>query len=217
MQSKWKQTLVLGGIVLLLGVYFLVYENNRPSDEQIKTTQGEVTLFAGKTFDALELGSDSTLVRVEKKNNTWVITTPEEKDADNTLVESIIKQLSELKATMSINPTPPASAVNFGLDPVTKKIRIREVGATEYTEIAIGKENPLGTGVYIAVGKNPTIYSVPTSITSLAENTLESLRFKSPTPTATISNTPVPPVATATLSAITQPTNQVPTTPANGS
>ena len=192
MQKKWKSTLILAVIVLLLGIYYVAFEQNRPTDDELKNKKNEIALFTGTTIDALEFYKDSTPIKAELQDGKWMITSPEQKEADGTVIQGIVNQILALKSTTTIEPTPPTSLANFGLDPTTKKIAFRKTGATDFTVIQIGEENALGTGMYIRLDNEQKIYNVPTSIGTIADQSIDTLRFKSPTPTPIPSNTPIP-------------------------
>jgi hypothetical protein len=192
MQKKWKSTLILGGIVLLLGIYFVAFEQNRPTDEELKNKKNEIALFEGIAIDSLEFYKDLTPIKAELKDGQWMITAPEQKEADAIAIQGIITQITTLKATTSIEPTPPASLANFGLDPSTQKIAFRKTGSADFTVIQIGKENALGTGMYIRLNNEQKVYNVPTTIGTIADQSLDTLKYKSPTPTPVPSNTPQP-------------------------
>jgi len=194
--KKRKSTFVFLALFVLLLLYFIVFEKDRPTDDELEATKNDVKLFTFETesIDALEFYQGTEVIALESRNGQWIITKPEEKEADTAKVETIINDLKNLTATSTMHPGDGniMRLTNYGLDPIMKKIAFREQGKDEFTLINIGDKTPLESEYYISLDDDQTVYAVQASIDSLANTTFDDLKYLSPTPTPIPSNTPLP-------------------------
>lgn len=103
---KNKGALVLGGMVLLLGIYAYFGEYKREINEVAsKEAENKIVALKKDQVQKIELKKgNGTPVILEKTVNGWNVLSPVQDQADNEIIEAFLDQISSEKAVDKITP-----------------------------------------------------------------------------------------------------------------
>ena len=175
MQPRTTGLLLL--VALALGAFIYFYEIQGEGD-RLEAETRERHLFGGiepGDVDWIETRtSDGAALRAEQAEGAWQITEPVRFAAD-AAVERMAETLAALPTDTTFeNPGPDAE---YGLDPESARIVRFGVGDESY-ELRLGKETPVGSGVYARTGADEAIHTVASYRNTAFARSLFDLREK---------------------------------------
>lgn len=209
-------TATLVTLTLLIALVATVFFMNRNAEETANATPtpGEVQTFVfdgTKVVTSLEIKpKEGDAVKIERNaEKAWVMTLPEEVDADTAAAEAAASQVTALAISETIPHT--SDPAIFGLDdPAYTITLVFEDGKTSTVEV--GDITPSENGYYVRVDKD-NMYSVQRAgIEALTTLVTTPPYLNTPTPIPTATSTPLP-TETAVPATETSPTPEVTPTP----
>ena len=129
--------------------------------------------FGFKEITALDLRDDDTRLRVEKKDNKWVLSSEGERELDSEKVQTVIDSLRSLAAA-SFPSDDAADQSKYGLDQPTieAEVTVAEGGSSERVLISAVSNDR----VYAARQGQPTTYEVEKSAAEEIQRAIQELR-----------------------------------------
>lgn len=140
----------------------------------------KILAFEPSELRAIELGSASELIRLERSDSTlpWRMTRPEEAHANPAAVDEIVRIVSRLTGSDFAPDT--LSREGAGLAPPQYRFRV-ELASGETKEVAAGGD-PDAVRLNVQVTGDETIYIVPKITIEMAMKTTEELKARSDVP-----------------------------------
>lgn len=162
--KPWVTTLVLVGIAAALAAYIFLVEAKRepPPEQQEGTSPTPAPLWALKADDLIEItvarGEQTTTV--VRSDGEWLVTAPEESEADGARVDGVAFQVVNMESTRALADV--GDLADFGLEEPEIRVTLVLSDATT-VNLAIGDENPRHTARYVQKEGDPLVYLVFTS------------------------------------------------------
>jgi Domain of unknown function (DUF4340) len=154
-----KSFLILVVLALGIGAYAYFVESKRePAGTAAK--KAEVFTLDVDKIEEVEIKSASGDVTTLKKNGAkWQITAPEQLDADDSEINSVVSTLRSLEVQRTIDENPKALA-GFGLEPPRITVGFRAAGETGLRRLQLGNKTPTGGDLYARVEGQPKLFLV---------------------------------------------------------
>jgi hypothetical protein len=192
---KFRDTLILLGILALLGGYVYFFEI-RPEDEPPVEEQERAVfdLEADEIIDLTlfedEAGVEPALSLARQAGENWQIEVPVQEPANDTTVSSTVRRLAQLEATRVLEEAA-ADVTVYGLGEVaTWRVVLTLADGTAYT-LLIGDQNPTKTGYYAKKAEADIIYLISSSMVNTLQGWADEPPVQ-PTPTPVPTETPLP-------------------------
>jgi len=148
---KWKTTLVLLAIAIVLGLYIKFVESKRPSTEEAQRQAQNVVNFTRDKIEGVIIQNGDDKIDIRRRDNKWRLETPIKDQADNSLIDNLLLDLENWQKDSTI----PAREIDadkkklneFGL--TKPKLRLKLLGPDAPPEILLGKEAALEGKMYV--------------------------------------------------------------------
>jgi hypothetical protein len=155
----WRSTLVLLGLVLVVGAYLWLVDTPPPprrSDRQqgAESAQALPKLLAFDPADVVDMQLQRAhhTRSVQRRDGAWQGTD------DPAGITDFLHTLAELRVLMDISATASAKELaDYGLDPPLAVIVLHVNGRTAPLIVQMGDHNPATTGVYVRIGADGTV------------------------------------------------------------
>lgn len=190
--GTWMTLLLLAVIV-----GFAVYLNREKEDTVEATPTSEEITFvfppAEGTASSIEIKpAEGDAVRIVRNTeNAWMLELPFETEADPGYAEAAASQLSVLDVVSLIEGDPKT----FGLDTPDYVITVKFANGKSHI-LEIGDSTPTNSGYYVRLDGDKMMITGLSGVDSLVQLALFPPYLNTPTPTATITSTPIPPTET---------------------
>lgn len=185
--GTWVTVILL--VVAIAGAYLINKNAETTAEAEIIPTVEPQFLFDAtsivKSIEVTRIAGEP--VRLERKDNGWVLIKPFETEADAGLAEAAASQISALQVNQEITGNPS----DYGFDEPSVVITIEFENGNKNT-LEVGDANPIGTGYFVRLDNQKIVLVSLSGIDSLA--TLADFPPYLNTPTPTI--TPLPPTET---------------------
>jgi hypothetical protein len=186
--GTWITVVVLA--LAIAGAYFINKNAETTTEAEITPTVAPQFLFDAtnivKSIEVTRLTGEP--IRLERKDNAWVLTKPFETEANAGLAEAAASQISALQINQEITGNPS----DYGFDAPSVFITIEFENGDKNT-LEVGDANPIGTGYFVRLDNEKILLVSLSGIDSLLTLADFPPYLNTPTPTAT----PLP--ATETL------------------
>ncbi len=217
-----RNTLILLVVLAALATYAYFGEIQKGTGQSTETPSSQPAVFNLSDQDILGLKvttAEGKSVELKREaGQPWTMVSPASQAVDDTRVESLVTELSQLKASRALTQT--SNLAEYGLITSTFTADITLTGGITHT-LLVGETNPGGSSYYaLADGKQTPVYLIYSSnIDELQRLVTEPPYPPTPAPTTLPSPTIeiLPPItATATIPAppITTTTTVTATVPA---
>jgi hypothetical protein len=173
---RFKGTLVLLIICLLLGAYVYFYEiKGSEQREKAKEAVNQVWKFDSKDIRQIDLFSPGQhITAVRQGENGWVLTSPGKLDADSDELNILANSGSNIQRESIVEPNA-ANLAKFGLSPAKYGLRIKTKTGKEYT-INFGNSNPTGSSAYAVLPGKNEVFLVSNSVVGAFNKKPDDLR-----------------------------------------
>jgi hypothetical protein len=184
-------------LLLAVIVGFAVYLKRGKEDTAEATPTSEQIAFvfppAEGTASSIEIKpAEGDAVRIVRNTeNAWMMELPLETEADPGLAEAAASQLSALDVVSPVEGDPKT----FGLDTPDYVITVKFANGKSHT-LEIGDSTPSNSGYYVRLDGDKMMITGLSGVDSLVQLTLFPPYLNTPTPTATLTATPIPPTET---------------------
>ena len=148
---KTRTTLILLGIVLVLGVWIKFYESRQPTTEEAARQAGKVLNFDPEKLDGLQIQNGEDTIELRRSNGKWRLEAPIKDQADSQAVETLLSDLESWAKDETI-PAKEIEAEKARLteyDLVKPKLRLKLLGKDQPPEILFGKDAALEGRMYV--------------------------------------------------------------------
>lgn len=188
--GTWVAVLVFAAVIAAI-----VYLNRNPiedAESEITPVAEEAPLFAeGSVVTSIEVKPlEGETVKLERnESQAWVLTQPDEVDADQAMAEAAASQITALRIITEVDNSKDPSI--FGFDQPAYIITIGFEGGTTST-LEIGDTTPSENGYYVRMDNNK-FYVVTLSGIGALTNLASAVPYlNTPTPIPTATSTPLP-------------------------
>lgn len=185
--GTWITVIVL--VLAIAGAYFINKNAEATAEAEITPTVEAQYLFDAtsivKSIEVTRLAGEP--VRLERKDNAWVLTKPFETEANAGLAEAAASQISALQINQEITGNPS----DYGFDEVSAIITL-EFDNGNKNILEVGDANPIGTGYFVRLDNQKILLVSLSGIDSLLTLADFPPYLNTPTPTVT----PLPPTET---------------------
>ncbi|MDO8137163.1 MAG: DUF4340 domain-containing protein [Candidatus Brocadiales bacterium] len=180
---RLKTTLVLLGIVLVLGLFVQFYEKKRPSTEEWQEQASKVFLqFDSKRVTGLEIKKEDGVTLLERiGEGRWEMKLPLKLRADDSEVNSILTEFEFLTKGATIGPEKGASVdlASYGLDkPHVEASYWTSPSKADKRTFFVGSKRVGGNEVYMRVEGGKEVYMVSGALLEKLTKTMNDLRSK---------------------------------------
>lgn len=173
---KFKNTLLLGIFVILLGSYVYFYEiKGEAKREEEREKAKKIFLLEKENVTDLTLKKSGEEPYVFKKDGeNWKIQSPVEYKGDKDQINNLIEALVDAERERAISEDIDFSL--FGLAEQKSVINFKSSGLSD--SLSIGKKNPTGSYVFVRKGNDSEVILTPTRIFNMTDKKLYDFRDK---------------------------------------
>jgi len=169
-----RTLLILGGLVLVLAVFILIFERDLPSTDERSELEAKVLPLERDAIDqlTLEWGEQRTvLVRQRPASGSadptaaaaakaeWLVTEPTTARAEASQVDALLNKLLELRHQRLVEELERSAA---GLDPPRGRLRV--LSGDQETVLEFGPAVPASQALLAAITGRPEIYQISDSL-----------------------------------------------------
>lgn len=177
-----KSFLILFVLAAAIGSYAYFVESKREvSSDATGTPAAKPTKVWTIESDKIEeidvRSTNGETTKLKKTGPTWQIVAPEQADADQDAVSTILTAIAGLESVRTVDENPP-DAKPFELEPARVSVTVRVAGDTTPKGIEIGGKTPTGSDLYARVQGQPKVFLVATFLEEQLNRTLFDLRDK---------------------------------------
>lgn len=172
---RFKGTLVLFVICLLLGGYVYFYEiKGGEQRKKAKEEENQVWKFESSEVQQIDLIAPGRHITAVRKGENWFLTTPKTYDADPDELNRLAGSAANIRRENVVEPE--ASELSrFGLDPAQSSLRVKTKNGKDYA-IDFGHPNPTGSYAYAAVPGKKEVFLVSNSVVTAFDKKPDDLR-----------------------------------------
>jgi hypothetical protein len=175
---RFKGTTVLFALFIALGayVYFAEYRGKEARDQK-EEAAGKAVQVEPKDITQLTLTYQGMTVTAERRREKgWVLTAPEEVDADSEQLETLVSDVSRVERE-SVVTADATDLSTYGLAPPTNTVLFKTVDGKQI-ELHFGAENPKKTSSYARFSDSKEVFLTPVSWSRIFQKTFADLRNK---------------------------------------
>jgi Domain of unknown function (DUF4340) len=153
---NFKKTFVLAGLTLVIGVGIYYFEFIQKNQKKIQTDiSSKIITFNPEDINFFQIQKKDLTITLQKNNNIWLLTEPLQDQADQGIVEDLIKKFSE-QNMQSLETTANQNLAEFGLDqPEATFIWKSNLGHSE--KIQIGSQKNFEGQSFAKLNDDPKI------------------------------------------------------------
>ena len=171
---RLKTLLVSLGILVILAGYYYYFELYRPiAEEAAKEMARQIFVLDTSDIDQISIYGANT-ISLSKKDSRWWITTPIEKPADSSAIESLLYTLAGLRTQRTLGEV--SSLRDLGLDPPELSLVFKTKDAELY--LNIGNQTPTKNYCYAGSSTRDDIFLINAYEKSGVDKDLFTLRDK---------------------------------------
>ena len=180
---KIKQLLVLIGVLLVLGLLVLIFENPFGKSEKQKKVEGAQLLFPAFSKESVAkieiigaFGLSTTILA--KQNDQWLVETMDNYPADQTAVKELLDQVAEMKTLERASSNPEKQAV-FQVDSSGVEAKLTDASGNLLAHLFAGKTTPGIFDSYVRAADSNDVYIVNGHLKSTFDKGYRSWRDRS--------------------------------------
>ena len=161
---KIKQLLVLIGVLVVLGLLVLIFENPFGKSEKQKKVEGAHLLFPSFSKESVAkieiigtFGLSTTILA--KQNDQWLVETMDNYPADQMAVKELLDQVAEMKTLERASSNPEKQAV-FQVDSSGVEAKLTDASGNLLAHLFAGKTTPGIFDSYVRAADSNDVYIV---------------------------------------------------------
>jgi hypothetical protein len=170
---RFRNTLILGLILIALGSYVYFVEFERAAKESKKETLFE---FDQSQVEAVALKYPDREIALEKIAGEWRLIRPVQALADESTTKNLIRAIAECEITKRLDNVP-QDLKPYGLDAPEVVIHVK-LATGELPEIRVGKTTPVGFATYVQRADDPKVLLTSSAFNSGMKKQVRDLRDK---------------------------------------
>jgi hypothetical protein len=183
MKKQYINTLI--ALVILAGLWagFTYYDKRKNPSVPAGTTVETRTVEKLFPVDSKHIQSfslkpkDTAPITCRLESGKWMIEAPQKLAADQSTISSFLESLTSANVDEVVDAHP-ANLKDFGLDPPNETVEVGTDTKPAQFALMLGDETPTSSGVYVQVGGNPRVVTLPSSQKTSLTKTLFDLRDK---------------------------------------
>jgi hypothetical protein len=173
---RFKSTLILLAICLLLGGYVYFYEiKGGEQRTKAKEAENQIWKLDANSIQQIDLSSPGLLISAARqKNADWVLTAPNKYEADSDELGRLANSASNIRRESVIEPNA-TDLAKFGLSPARSGLKIKTKDGKQYA-IDFGSNNPTGSSAYAVIPGKKEVFLVATAVVGTFDKKTDDLR-----------------------------------------
>ena len=180
---KTKQLLVLVGVLIVLGLLVLIFENPFGKTEQqkkVETAELMFPFFNKETVAKIEIlaAFGLTTTTLVKQNDQWLVESMDNYPADQTAVRELLDKVAGMKTIQRVSSNPEKQAV-FQVDSSGTEAKLMDASGNLLAHLFAGKTTPEVFNSYVRAADSDDVYIVPGHLKSTFDKGYRSWRDRS--------------------------------------
>ncbi len=167
-----KKTLLLLGVLLLLGTYYYVVEvkigqeKERAEEQALKEEREAMKIFPfpPESFTRIKLTTGSKTILYEKEEGGWAMVEPVQAHGGEDALENLIGTLTNYVLDTDPVTDTPDNLADFGLDQPHTTISVKPRGAPKPVTLVLGGRNPTNSTFYAQLKGSRRVFLTGTLI-----------------------------------------------------
>jgi hypothetical protein len=174
---RWQTTAGLAVILLLLGVFYYVWEIRLgPEREKAESRKGQMFSAEAGNVTEVEIKRGPEIVKFQREGEGWRMLAPVQTRGDRGAIDELITSVLTAKIDREIAATP-ASLAEFGLDAPQAEV-ILTLKDGRRLGVQLGAKNPTGVWVYGREEGKTAVVALPDSVLRDATRPIADYRDK---------------------------------------
>lgn len=174
-----KSLLLLVVVAAALGGYIYFVEMKRDPAADTESTREKVFTISPGSIEEVEItNAAAETTKVVRQDAAWVVTAPEQAEADTVEISTVVSSLESLEQTRVVSEAP-ESATPFGLDPARITVAFKLTGESAPRRLLIGNKTPTGGDLYARIDGSPRVFLIGGYLEDTFDKTPFELREKS--------------------------------------
>lgn len=178
---SWKPTFWLFVLVILVGLFVLIFERNPDFASRALPLEAPLLQFNPRAIIRLAITSGNLSVECVRRKGQWFLTRPMEARADEARIKQIIEALYNSRIRETLSPDRllqrRLTAASFGLE--TPRARVLVGNELRTDEILVGDDSPLGDLVYLRIKGGLDVIGATCKVAEVLPVDLDSIRDRS--------------------------------------
>lgn len=171
MKRMRKMLLLMGALVILLGGYLVMSQQQETASVQEKTGTFTLTAKTADDLTGLEWTKDETHFSFTREDGVWKKTGSTVYPVEQSVVEGLTNQLLTLEASRRLDNVTDAAV--YGLAEPVFSVTVHWSDGTS-TAYQMGDETPFGDGYYLALSDQAqTAYTITSSLSTLFDKEMD--------------------------------------------
>lgn len=175
LMALFRNTLILGVILLALGAYVYFVELEKARKEAQKKLL--VTFDKDKVEEVTLTYPDREINLKKDAAGKWTITKPLNAEADDTTVKNLISAIAECEVEKVLDEVPQELSL-YGLDSPGATVKVKLKDGQEVPTLFVGKTTPVGFKTYVRKGDEKKIFLTSSSFHYGMDKKAKDLRNK---------------------------------------
>ncbi|MDI6732929.1 MAG: DUF4340 domain-containing protein [Planctomycetota bacterium] len=196
---KSKTTIILLVLAVLLGVYIFIIEQKLPTTDELEESAKKVFAVKSQDINRIEIGAPNAshlpdlagqagmtvgtitptvptriTVACVRANNQWEMVQPVKTRADQSVLEGIVNQLSDLQKKETLKEVPDLTPYGLHQPPITMTFQAKD----KTYSLKLGNKAPLNIGTYLAVEGRKEVYVVAEHFVNSINKSISDFRHK---------------------------------------
>jgi hypothetical protein len=176
-----KSFLILFVVAAAIGAYAYFVESKREVSDTSATPVVKPTkiwTLESDKIDEIDVKStNGETTKLKKTGTTWQIVAPEQAEADQDAVSTIVSAIASLESSRTVDDNPP-DVKPFELEPSRVSVTARVAGDPAPKTLELGGKTPAGSDLYARVQGQPKVFLVGSFLEEQLNRTLFDLRDK---------------------------------------
>ena len=157
---KTKQLLILGGVLVILAIVVLVFENPFGKSEYEKKVETAIPLFPN--FDKeqvakIEIIAMDGTTTLSKQEGAWIVASMDNYPADSEGIAELLTKVGEFKNTQRVSSNPEKQA-EFEVDSTGVEAKLMDVNDKVLAHLFVGKITPGFLSSYVRAADANDVY-----------------------------------------------------------
>ncbi|MDE0400485.1 MAG: DUF4340 domain-containing protein [Candidatus Poribacteria bacterium] len=157
---KTKQLLILGGVLVVLAIVVLVFENPFGKSEYEKKVETAIPLFPN--FDKeqvakIEIIAMDGTTTLSKQEGAWIVASMDNYPADSEGIAELLTKVGEFKNTQRVSSNPEKQA-EFEVDSTGVEAKLMDVNDKVLAHLFVGKITPGFLSSYVRAADANDVY-----------------------------------------------------------
>ncbi|MEI6563866.1 MAG: DUF4340 domain-containing protein [bacterium] len=178
---SWKPTFWLLALVVITGLFIVVFEKNAGSDSRALPVDDSLLHVSSEAVTRLAMTAGDVSVECVRRDGQWFLTRPMDARANEARINRIIEALVTIHQREILSPERlelrRLTTASFGLD--TPRVRLLVGNELRVDEVVLGDDSPLGDLVYLRLNGGKDVIGATCQMQDILPIDVDSLRDRS--------------------------------------